>query len=255
MLLQPPPTAERWQAIGRVAERLAGHYDERYRDAVTPERISVAGPPVHRCQMAVRLVLAAPGGRYLEIGAGTGAVALTVRPRFDELVLTELSAPRVAQLRRLFAGDEHVLVVRQDIEQDAAALPEAHFDTVLLTDVIEHLVEPIAVASSLRRALRPGGRLIVQTPNVAKWTRRIKLALGYFPSTASLREGWLSYDRRSPTDLYDEGHLHYFTYRSLEHLLVRRAGFTSVRAFGYGRSPLARVAPRLFSDVALVAAR
>ena len=222
------------------------------------KRASAAVKPVRHCkhpknrlESAVRLASREAHGRLLEIGAGDGSCALTLLNHYEELVLTELSLPRVGALRRLFEGNDKVRVLHHDVEGVELPFPADYFDTVLMIAVIEHMVDPNSVLKNLRRMLRPGGRLILDTPNIAKWTRRAKLAAGYFPSTASLDEGLLCYDRKSPTDLHDEGHLHYFTFRSLRRLCVEKAGFRSVEAHGYG-GLLCRAWPTMFSEVAMV---
>jgi 2-polyprenyl-3-methyl-5-hydroxy-6-metoxy-1,4-benzoquinol methylase len=43
-------------------------------------------------------------------------------------------------------------------------LESQSFDTVLLTDVLEHLYEPLRVLAEVRRVLRPGGHVIVGVP-------------------------------------------------------------------------------------------
>ena len=50
---------------------------------------------------------------------------------------------------------------------DLAALPydDAEFDLVFSKYVFEHLERPVAVLAELRRVLRPGGHLLIQTPN------------------------------------------------------------------------------------------
>jgi hypothetical protein len=114
----------------------------------------------------------------------------------------------------------------------------------------------------VRRLLAPGGFVYVDTPNVAKYTRRAKLLLGRFPSTASRDEGLTTYDGR-PVDLHDEGHLHYFTFRSLSRMLLTRCGFSRIEKLPYfvGRSllgrrgdhRLARLWPGMFSELCVVA--
>lgn len=49
---------------------------------------------------------------------------------------------------------------------DALALPlaESSFDTVLCTQVLEHVSEPLDLLCEVRRVLRPGGRLVLTAP-------------------------------------------------------------------------------------------
>jgi hypothetical protein len=83
-----------------------------------------------------------------------------------------------------------------------------------------------------------------------------------YGNTPAYDEGLTTYDGR-PVDLHDEGHLHYFTYRSLTRMLVERCGFSRVEKAPYPRSPallgrradyaLACLRPELFSEFCLVA--
>ena len=240
--------------------RLIKHYDKKYRNSNYTESraIPIVRRPKDRFEMAA-LMANCGEGKYLEIGAGSGNIALTVLEKYDELVLTELSNKRIKELLQLFKNHEKVKVIQHDIENKVLNFPAGYFETIVMVAVIEHLVEPKTALRELFRVLKPTGRLIIDTPNIAKWTRRIKLLLGYFPSTASLDEGLLSYDHKTPTDLYDEGHLHYFTFRSLSQLCVD-VGFNKVDWLGYGswkasrtHPTLSRLFPTIFSEVFLVA--
>jgi SAM-dependent methyltransferase len=54
--------------------------------------------------------------------------------------------------------------VRATIHGSLAAIPDAHFDRVVCTEVIEHASEPEALLRDIARVLKPGGRLVVTTP-------------------------------------------------------------------------------------------
>lgn len=62
-----------------------------------------------------------------------------------------------------------------------AAVPYADelFDLVLCYDVVEHLAEPLAAFSEFWRVLKPGGRLMVKTPNLRGPTTRASARLPF----------------------------------------------------------------------------
>ena len=99
-------------------------------------------------------------------------------------------------------------VVRADL--DNPPLDELRFDSVLLMDVLEHVPDPARILASVRRLLRPGGRLFVSLPNVANLTVRLALLFGRF-----------EYADRG---IMDRTHLRFFTRRSALRM-VRAAGF------------------------------
>jgi SAM-dependent methyltransferase len=87
------------------------------------------------------------------------------------------------------------------------------FDLVTLWDVLEHTSDPVGLASSLRPLLRPGARIVVDSPNFA---------------AMKLRWWWL---RRNPQRFYDvirpHQHAIQFTEAGL-HRTLNRAGFSGV---------------------------
>lgn len=144
------------------------------------------------------------GGSLLELGAGAGTVAaMLLRDglEFDRYLATEFSEPRLALLRRQL--EPHGIEVAYANAE--TLMPEIGvFDAVLMVAVIEHLVDPMAVMATIRRLLRPGGFVWIDTPNIAKWTRRLKLLAGHFPSTSTVNEGLTTYEG-TPAASYDEG--------------------------------------------------
>lgn len=237
-------------------DQLAAHYNRKYRfsdcQQGRPEKIAVSGWPRNRYEAAV--YWGKGEGRALEIGAGAGQVLVSLSEYYDEYVATELSTERVEQLRKFFGAKANLKVIKDDIEEGKLDIPQEYFDTIIMVAIIEHLIDPLSVVEYCHSLLRPGGRLLIFTPNIAKWTRRIKMLFGRFPSTASRNEGFVTYEGE-PTDLYDEGHLHYFTFRSLKKLLVERAGFKEVEYCGHGRTFFPRILPGLFSECFLIATK
>ncbi len=154
---------------------------------------------------------AAPGLRYLH---AAGAVA----------VGADVSAAGLAAARRLLPGAR---LVRCDLDDARVALPFAadRFDLILLSEVVEHVAALPALLAECRRVLRPGGALVLTTPNL--WdVRRLVGALG-----GPTWSGW-----RDPT------HVNLQSPRTLRRHL-RQAGFREVRVRA-GWKPLARLGGR-----------
>jgi len=243
------------------------HYDEKYAHEIAgpaPEIVAPCAAPADRYQACVSALPALfAGGDVLEIGAGSGRLALSLAAaglRFESYTASDFSSSRLAGLRAQLR-DPRFRVLELDLEQPPQAL-EGCFDAVILVALIEHLFDPLRALCAVRRMLRPGGLAFLDTPNVAKYTRRLKLLAGRFPSTASRDEGLVTYGGAA-VDLHDEGHLHYFTFRSLKRLLLERCGFARVVRVPYATGPallgrrimyaLARLRPELFSELCLVA--
>jgi len=232
--------------------RLTDHYNQKY-SSESPDsilHIKETSNPKNRFEMVVHCASKYSGGRYLEIGAGSGNTLLSVIEKFDEIVATDLSDVRTQNMNKMFSTlTSKVTVVCNNIEQTKLDYPDNYFDIIVMSAVIEHLFDPVIALKETYRLLKPNGVLMIDTPNIAKWTRRIKLLFGYFPATASCDEGLLCYDRKTSTDLYDEGHLHYFTFRSLSRLCKEKAGFKHIDKKGYGLYPLCTIWPEMFSDI------
>jgi ubiquinone/menaquinone biosynthesis C-methylase UbiE len=104
------------------------------------------------------------GVAIADVGAGTGLFM----ELFAEVVgvdgkvyAVEISPKFVEHLREraLRGGLQQVEVVESEVR--FVPLPEASIDIAFLCDTYHHLEYPQTVVRSLRRALRPGGRLVV----------------------------------------------------------------------------------------------
>ncbi|WP_234542737.1 class I SAM-dependent methyltransferase [Streptomyces shenzhenensis] len=247
--------------------RLSEHYETKYADDLTaaaPTPLPLDMVPRNRFEGAVTTLAAVlpKGADVLELGAGNGLVAESLRAGgvpFANYTIGDIAKARLDGLRRTFT-DPRFHLVQANAEQ-ASATVQGRFDAVVMVALIEHLIDPMGAMTDVRTLLKPGGFAYIDTPNIAKWTRRVKLACGWFPATGSRNEGLTTYSGKD-SDLHDEGHLHYFTHRSLKLMLTRRCGYRSVEFRPYFESPrilgrtgteLARRVPQLFSEIACIA--
>ena len=145
MIGRPPELAERFVAsdLGAVPR------SDEYLDAIEDAR----GAPL------------APGDRLLEVGCGTGSLAIAAATRGCDVVATDLSMRWAVLARKRLAEAEtrNVALVCCSAEQPPFA--DASFDVVVASDVIEHASDQRAFVAGCARMLKPGGLLFLATPN------------------------------------------------------------------------------------------
>jgi SAM-dependent methyltransferase len=124
------------------------------------------------------------------------------------------------------AAERGLTLVRGSLDE---GLPFASgsVDVVILSEVVEHLVDTDGGLAELYRVLRPGGHLVLSTPNMAAWFNRGLLLAGIQPifSEVSLRR---VYGRPGAVVA---GHLRLFTKPALTGFLADR-GFAGIRVSG-----------------------
>jgi hypothetical protein len=69
-----------------------------------------------------------------------------------------------------------------DAEKDRFPYADEHFDTVLCGELIEHLFEdPMHLMSEINRILKPGGHVVLTTPNIASFRGISAILQGFHP--------------------------------------------------------------------------
>lgn len=117
-----------------------------------------------------------PGGRVLDIGAGSGITSLAASA--IGLEPWALDHPDREWLRP-WLESRGVRYVLHDLSQPTIPLESGQFDVIVFQDVIEHLpFSSRGIFAEFRRLLKPGGELIVCTPNLTRLATRVKLLLG-----------------------------------------------------------------------------
>ncbi len=66
-----------------------------------------------------------------------------------------------------------------NVETDPLPYPDDHFDVILFCEVVEHLTnDPLAALMEIRRVLKPGGGLVLTTPNSTSARNLLKIVTG-----------------------------------------------------------------------------
>jgi glycosyltransferase involved in cell wall biosynthesis len=104
------------------------------------------------------------GHRVLEVGAGTGLLTRFLSSR-ERVLATELDPEYVDLLQRTFADTPNVEIRPLDLARLAENhIPRHHFDTVVCSNVLEHIEDDGAALGAMREVLVPGGRVILIVP-------------------------------------------------------------------------------------------
>lgn len=100
--------------------------------------------------------------RALEVGPGSGVYLPLLAELADEVVVTDVE-PEFLDRAREVAGDRpSVRFLADDIT--STRLEPSSFDLILCTEVLEHIPDWRGALASMARLLRPGGALVLSTP-------------------------------------------------------------------------------------------
>lgn len=149
-----------------------------------------------------------PALSVLDIGCGTGVNARDLAAKGHTVTGIDISPVAIEKFRA--AGFDGQVC---DIAH-GTPFPDAAFDMVFASEVIEHLSDTPAFLAEITRLLRPGGSLVLSTPNSAFWAYRLLGVLG-----------------RTLTEVQHPGHVRFFSKRGLTRHL-EAAGFKDVRVAG-----------------------
>lgn len=141
-------------------------------------------------------------GRVLDVGCGSSRILLEL----PNAVGVDVSIQKLRFVKRRGAR-----AIRASVF--ALPFPDASFDEVVFSQVIEHIPVKPQCMSEIRRVLRPGGRLIIGTPD---YGRLFWIVLEWF------------YDKLRP-EAYAHEHISHFTLGSMRRLLADH-GFQHLRS-------------------------
>ncbi|MEV0444389.1 class I SAM-dependent methyltransferase [Streptomyces spectabilis] len=210
---------------GRTAPERPRGLRDFYEDPGVPVASGDARSLRQARMLAAALGPATRGARVvLDVGCGDGSAARVAAPLLAGHRVIGVDWSQDA-LRR--ASGHLPYVVRGELTDGGLPFASGSVDAVLFSEVVEHLVDPDSALDELRRVLRPGGHLMLSTPNLAAWYNRGLLLAGVQPvfSEVSLR----AIHGRPGREVV--GHLRLYTARALREF-VAASGFDVVRLAG-----------------------
>ncbi len=145
-----------------------------------------------------------PPGRLLEVGCGAGTFLELMKRKGWQVEGLDID-PKAAQA----AWKNYGISVREGRMEDTD-YDEAFFDAVTLRHVIEHVHDPVTLLRRCMRVLKPGGSLVVLTPNVNSY--------GHYRFGANWR------------GLEPPRHLHIFNENAIR-VCARKAGFLKIETW------------------------
>src|SRR4051812_28737977 len=163
-----------------------------YLHGTTPDeqaRLSALNDLLNRA--AMRELALRGGERIVDFGAGLGQLSREMaRAAATPVLGIERSPQQIAEARRQAkeAGEEALLLLRQgDVQEGVSRSEEGTYDLAHARFVLEHVPDPLVVVRTMMRAVRPGGRIVLQDDDHD--------ILRLWPEPLGVRALWAAYMR------------------------------------------------------------
>ncbi len=100
-------------------------------------------------------------GKVLEVGCGEGYGIALLAPKADEYVAIDKFQTSLEQYENQFP---HLSFTQTSVPP--LKYPDNHFDYLVTFQVIEHIEDDVKLIKEMSRVLKPGGKMIMTTPNI-----------------------------------------------------------------------------------------
>lgn len=168
----------------------------------------------------------------LDIGCGDGTISVLIR----ELKNCKVVGVDISSNALKLAKKKDIEVIQHNLEEPLP-FKDSSFDCVFAGEIIEHIFDTDFFVREIWRVLKPHGKLIVTTPNLAGLGSRISLLLGKKP--------WMINNRLTSESA---GHIRYFVAKDLVELLEDN-GFKVVKLTGDCVKILPNLCIKFLSDL------
>lgn len=108
-----------------------------------------------------------PSHRLLDVGGGTGRIAQHFCGRVAQVCIVDPSFGMLREGQR--KGNCRPALSPTRGESETLPFADGAFDRIIVIDAFHHLCDQVLAASEMVRVLAPGGRLVIQEPDIAHW--------------------------------------------------------------------------------------
>jgi ubiquinone/menaquinone biosynthesis C-methylase UbiE len=115
--------------------------------------------PFARLEQTLKVLALPHAGILLDAGGGTGRVAEALRPHVGSVIVADISRGMLAQARQKS-------IAAASAETERLPFADETFDRVLMVDALHHVVHQADTVRELYRVLKPGGRLVIEEPDL-----------------------------------------------------------------------------------------
>ncbi len=145
------------------------------------------------------------GGTLVDVGGATGNLGYALRDLYKERWTVDISVDC-----REPAESKGNRFICSNVDVDGLSgldKREGEVDLIVALDFIEHILDPQKFASECHRLLRPGGMVLINTPNIQYW-RHIEslLVRGIFPHTSG------------DPEVYHGGHVAFYNFQDMKNI-------------------------------------
>jgi 2-polyprenyl-3-methyl-5-hydroxy-6-metoxy-1,4-benzoquinol methylase len=161
--------------------------------------------------------IASASKRNLDVGCSEGKFARSIKNKNK----SEVWGIELSKIHGKSAQKFLDKVIIGTVEESINQLPKSYFDSIIFNDVLEHLVDPYEVLSTLKKNLSPNGVIVASIPNVRYYTNLKHLLFD---------QDW-KYENEG---ILDRTHLRFFTKKSIQRMF-HETGYDIVKIEGINK--------------------